>query len=147
GATIPMTDFARKVLSGLPDTNRPGNTNNYAALQQFTADSNKAGAKIDVQATPTIAFFGRYGFRNLTTDDQPNIPLPSGGAGNGHIYARNRQLVLGATWLRSSQSLLEARFGYSSTQAGKNPPALGSDSAFDQFGIPGLPADPRIAGG
>ena len=147
GTPIPMTDFARKVLSGLPDTNRPGNTNNYAALQQFTADSNKAGAKIDVQATPDIALFGRYGFRNLTTDDQPNIPLPSGGAGNGHIYARNRQLVLGATWIPSGQSLLEARFGYSWTQAGKNPPALGTDSAFDQFGLSGLPADPRIAGG
>ena len=147
GTPVPMTDFARKVLSGLPDTNRPGNTNNYAALQQFTADSNKAGAKIDVQASPDISLFGRYGFRNLTTDDQPNIPLPSGGAGNGHIYARNRQLVLGATWIPSGQSLLEARFGYSWTQAGKNPPALGTDSAFDQFGLSGLPADPRIAGG
>ena len=42
--------------------------------------------------------FARYGMRNLTTDDQPNIPLPSGGAGNGHIYARNRQFVLGSTW-------------------------------------------------
>ena len=147
GTTIPMTDFARKVLSGLPDTNRPGNTNNYAELQEFTADSNKAGAKIDVQATPNIALFGRYGFRNLTTDDQPNIPLPSGGAGNGHIYARNRQFVLGATWIPSGRSLLEARLGYSWTQAGKNPPALGSDSAHDQFGLPGLPADPRIAGG
>jgi carboxypeptidase family protein/TonB-dependent receptor-like protein len=147
GSTIPMTDFARKVLSGLPDTNRPGNTNNYTTLQEFTADSNKAGGKVDVQATPNIAFFGRYGFRNLTTDDQPNIPLPSGGAGNGHIYARNRQLVLGATWIPSGQSLLEARFGYSWTQAGKNPPALGSESASAQFGIPGLPDDPRIAGG
>ena len=147
GTTIPMTDFARKVLSGLPDANRPGNTNNYAVLQEFTADSNKAGAKIDLQATPDLSFFGRYGYRNLTTDDQPNIPLPSGGAGNGHIYARNRQLVLGATWIPTGQSLLEARFGYSWTQAGKNPPALGTDSAMDQFGLPGLPADPRIEGG
>src|SRR5262249_34580536 len=95
GTAIPMTDFARKVLSALPDTNLPGNGNNYTLLQQFTADSNKAGGKVDVQATPTLALFGRYGFRNLTTDDEPNIPLPSGGAGNGHIYARNRQLVLG----------------------------------------------------
>src|SRR5262249_1340407 len=62
-------------------------------------------------------------------------------------YARNRQLVLGATWIPSGRSLLETRFGYSWTQAGKNPPALGSDSASEQFGIPGLPSDPRIAGG
>ncbi len=147
GTAIPMTDFARKVLSGLPDANLPGNTNNYTLLQEFTADSNKAGGKVDVQATPAVAVFGRYGFRNLTTDDQPNIPLPSGGAGNGHIYARNRQLVLGTTWVPSGRSLLEARFGYSWTEAGKNPPSLGSQSALDQFGLAGLPNDPRISGG
>ena len=147
GTAISMTDFARKVLTGLPDTNLPGNANNYTSLQEFTADSNKAGAKVDVQFTPGLSMFARYGFRNLDTFDQPNIPLPSGGAGNGDIYARNRQLVLGTTWVPTTTSLLEARFGYSWTQAGKNPPALGSASAFDQFGLAGLPSDPRIAGG
>ncbi len=146
GTPIPMTDFARKVLSALPDANLPG-TNNYTTLQKFTADSNKAGGKVDVQQSPALSFFGRYGFRNLTTDDQPNIPLPAGGAGNGHIYARNRQLVIGSTWIPGTHSLLEARFGYSWTQAGKNPPALGSGSALEQFGLAGLPADSRIAGG
>ena len=147
GTPIPMTSFAREVLSGLPDTNVPGNTNNFSTLQTFSADSDKAGGKIDVQASPTLSMFGRYGFRDLTTDDQPNIPLPSGGAGNGHIYARNRQFVLGTTWVSSPTSLLEVRFGYSWTEAGKNPPALGTDSALDQFGLPGLPTDDRIAGG
>jgi hypothetical protein len=147
GSTIPMTEFARKVFAGLPDTNVAGTTNNYTTLQEFTADSNKGAVKVDVQFSPTSAMFARYGMRNLTTDDQPNIPLPSGGAGNGHIYARNRQFVLGSTWTPTAQSLLEMRFGYSWTQAGKNPPALGSASAMDQFGIPGLPSDPRIAGG
>jgi len=147
GTTLPMTDFARKVLSGLPDTNLPGNANNYTLLQEFTADSDKGAVKVDLQMNPGATMFARYGIRNLTTDDQPNIPLPSGGAGNGHIYARNRQFVIGSTWTPTTRSLLEVRFGYSWTQAGKNPPALGSQSAFDQFGIPGLPSDERIAGG
>ncbi len=147
GTPIPMTDFARKVLSPLPDTTSAGNANNYATLQEFTADYNKANGKIDLQATPAVSVFGRYGFRNLDTFDQPPIPLPSGGSGNGAIYARNRQAVFGMTWAPGSTSLLEARFGYSWTQAGKNPPALGTKSAFDQFGLPGLPDDPRIAGG
>jgi hypothetical protein len=147
GTAIPMTDFARKVFAGLPDSNVAGTTNNYTTLQEFTADSNKGGVKVDVQLSPATAMFARYGMRNLTTDDQPNIPLPSGGAGNGHIYARNRQFVLGSTWLPTTQSLVEVRFGYSWTQAGKDPPALGTGSAQDQFGIPGLPTDPRIAGG
>ena len=147
GTAIPLTSFAREVLSALPDTNVPGNTNNFSTLQEFSANSNKAGGKIDVQVSPSLSMFGRYGFRDLTTDDQPNIPLPSGGAGNGHIYARNRQFVLGSTWVPSATSLLEVRFGYSWTQAGKNPPALGTTSAFDEFGLPGLPSDERIAGG
>jgi hypothetical protein len=147
GTPVPITDFARRVLAGLPDTNIAGNANNYTTLQEFTADSNKGGAKVDVQLTPSSAMFARFGMRNLTTDDQPNIPLPAGGAGNGHIYARNRQFVLGSTWTPTTRSLLEARFGYSWTQAGKNPPGLGSGSALDQFGLPGLPNDDRIAGG
>ncbi len=147
GTAIPMTSFAREVLSALPDTNLSTTTNNYSSLQEFTADSNKAGGRVDVQASPTLSLFGRYGFRNLTTDDQPNIPLPSGGAGNGHIYARNRQFVLGSTWVPTTTSLLEVRFGYSWTEAGKDPPALGTASAFDEFGLPGLPTDSRIAGG
>ena len=147
GTAIPMTSFAREVLSALPDTNLSTTTNNYSSLQEFTADSNKAGGRVDVQASPALSLFGRYGFRNLTTDDQPNIPLPSGGAGNGHIYARNRQLVLGSTWVPTATSLLEVRFGYSWTEAGKDPPALGTASAFDEFGLPGLPTDSRIAGG
>jgi hypothetical protein len=147
GTPIPMTDFARRVLSSLPDTNAAGNANNYVSLQEFTADSNKGGGKIDFQITPTSSMFARYGVRNLDTYDQPNVPLPAGGAGNGFIYAKNRQLVLGSTWTPSGQSLLEVRFGYSWTEAGKNPPGLGSGSAFDQFGLPGLPSDDRIAGG
>ena len=147
GTPIPMTDFARKVLAALPDTTSAGNSNNYTTLQEFTADYNKANGKIDFQATPTLSLFGRYGFRNLDTFDQPPIPLPSGGSGNGAIYARNRQAVFGTTWAPGSTSLLEVRFGYSWTQAGKNPPALGSKSALDQFGLPGLPNDPRISGG
>ena len=55
--------------------------NNYTTLQEFTADSNKAGGKVDVQVSPTLSVFGRYGFRNLSTFDQPNIPLPGGRGG------------------------------------------------------------------
>ena len=147
GTRIPVTAFAQKVFAGLPDTTGAGNTNNYTTLQEFTADYDKANGKIDLQVSPTLSLFGRYGFRNLNTFDQPVIPLPSGGAGNGDIYARNRQAVFGTTWTPTGASLLEVRFGYSWTQAGKNPPALGSDSAQAQFGLPGLPSDPRISGG
>ncbi|HEY7284052.1 MAG TPA: TonB-dependent receptor [Vicinamibacterales bacterium] len=144
GTPIPMTPFARQVLSQLPAPNLPGAANNYSILQDFTNDTNKAGGKVDLQLSPALTAFGRYGWRDLSTNDQPPIPLPSGGGGNGNIYTRNKQLVLGSTYVASDRSLLEVRFGWSNTQGGKNPPALGDSN---NFGISGLPTDPRIAGG
>jgi hypothetical protein len=144
GTRIPMTSFAQKVLSGLPDPNLPGAANNYSILQLFTNDSNKVGGKVDLTVGPALSVFGRYGYRKLDTFDEPSIPLPSGGGGNGNIYARSKQFAFGATYIPSAQSLLEVRFGWSNTEAGKNPPGLGTPA---DFGIPGLPTDPRIAGG
>jgi hypothetical protein len=147
GTRIPMTAFASKVLSQLPDTTSAGNTNNYTILQQFTNHTDKAGGKVDMRLSDRASIFGRFGWRDLNTVDQPPIPLPAGGAGNGTIYAQNKQLALGSTYVLGNASLFEARFGWSQTRGGKNPPALGSTSAFDEYGITGLPSDPRIAGG
>jgi hypothetical protein len=144
GTRIPMTAFAKQVLGGLPAPNVAGAANNYSIAQDFTNDTDKAGGKIDLQVSPTLSMFGRYGWRSLSTNDQAPIPLPSGGGGNGNIYTRNRQLVMGTTYIPSDRSLLEVRFGWSNTQGGKNPPALGTS---DSFSIAGLPTDPRIAGG
>ena len=146
GSVIPMTAFAQKVLSQLPDANASG-ANNYVILQQFTNHSDKANGKLDARLSSTASVFGRFGWRNLNTQDQPPIPLPSGGGGNGNIYGKNKQLALGMTYVPSDASLLEVRFGWSQTRGGKNPPALGSTNALDAYGISGLPSDPRIAGG
>lgn len=147
GTRIPMTAFAAKVMSQLPDTTSAGNTNNYTILQQFTNHTDKAGGKVDMRLSDRTSVFGRFGWRDLHTVDQPAIPLPAGGGGNGTIYVQNKQLALGSTYVVGDASLLEARFGWSTTRAGKNPPALGSASALDDYGITGLPNDPRIAGG
>jgi len=147
GTRIPMTWFSAKVLSQIPDTTSAGNTNNYTILQQFTNDTDKAGGKIDMRLSDRATIFGRYGWRDLNTVDEAPIPLPAGGGGNGTIYARNKQLALGTTYIPGDASLVEFRFGWSDTKAGKNPPALGSAAALDEYGISGLPGDPRIAGG
>ena len=144
GSVIPMTAFARQVLGALPSPNLPGAGNNYSLAQLFEYDSNKADGKVDLQLNPALSLFGRYGQRNLSSFDQPTIPLPAGGGGNGNIYARSKQLALGGTLVTSERALLEARFGWSNTRGGKNPPGLG---AAGSISIPGLPSDPRIAGG
>ena len=86
--------------------------------------------------------FGRYGLRNLTTDDQPNIPLPSGGAGNGHIYARNRQLVLGSTWTPTTRRCSRCASAIRGPQAARIRRRSASASALDAV-RPARPADRR----
>lgn len=149
GTPIPMTSLARKVLNELPAPTNERTSNNYQTLQNFTNTTNKAGGKVNVQMSPRLSLFGRFGWRDVDIFDQPNIPLPSGGAGNAETYATNKQFAAGLTYVPSGSSLLEVRFGWSTTEAGKNPAALfaGEASALEAYGIGGLPSDPRISGG
>jgi hypothetical protein len=147
GTPIPMTAFARKVLNELPAPTNALGANNYVLLQDFKNTTDKFGGKVDLTVNPTITAFARYGYRDVDIEDQTPIPLPSGGSGNGQTYVTNKQLAAGVTYIPSPTSLLETRFGWSTTQAGKNPLALGSTSALDAYGITGLPTDPRVAGG
>ncbi len=147
GTPIPMTAFARKVLTELPAPTIDRASNNFQILQNSTNTTNKAGGKVNLQINPQLTAFGRFGWRDVDIFDDPNIPLPSGGAGNAETYARNKQLALGTTYTPTSASLLEVRFGWSNTEGGKNPAALGTASALDAYGISGLPNDPRVAGG
>ncbi len=147
GTPMPMTAFARKVLNDLPAPTNSGTANNYVVLQQFDNVTDKFGGKVDVTINPQLTAFGRFGYRDADIFDQPPIPLPSGGSGNAETYVTNKQLAAGMTYVPSSTSLFEARFGWSRTTAGKNPAALGSTSALDTYGITGLPTDPRVSGG
>ncbi|MGH9350134.1 MAG: TonB-dependent receptor plug domain-containing protein, partial [Vicinamibacterales bacterium] len=147
GTPIPMTAFARKVLTELPAPTTSGTTNNFSRLQEFTNDTDKMAGKVDITFSSRLSAFGRYGYRDVDIEDQPPIPLPSGGAGNGQTYVTNKQLAAGLTYTPGSASLLEVRFGWSTTVAGKNPLALGSRSALDEYGITGLPTDERVVGG
>ena len=134
--------------SGFPTRTCPATRNNYTTLQEFTADSNKAGGKVDVQ------------FYAVTVDVRPlRLAQPEHvrSAQYSAAFGRRRQ----RQHLREEQAV-RARLDLDADatsrcskrdsairgpQAGKNPPALGSDSALDQFGLTGLPTDPRIAGG
>jgi hypothetical protein len=147
GTPIPMTAFARKVLTELPDPTSDATANNYSILQEFTNTTDKVNFKTDLQISPQLTAFGRYGYRDADLFDQPPLPLPSGGSGNAQTYVTNKQFVTGFTWTRSGSSLLEGRFGWSRTVAGKNPAALGTAGALETYGIRGLPTDPRISGG
>ena len=48
GTPLPMTAFAREVLTGLPAPTGGGTSNNYVISQLFANDTDKAGGKLDV---------------------------------------------------------------------------------------------------
>ncbi len=147
GTPIPMTAFARKVLTDLPSPTNGQGSNNYQLLQRFENTTDKFGGKVDVNFSPQLTAFGRIGYRNVDVFDQPSIPLPSGGGGNAETYVTNKQFAGGITYMPSGTSLLELRMGWSHTRAGKNPAALGTTPAVEAYGIVGLPTDSRVTGG
>jgi hypothetical protein len=155
GAVIPQSDwqpFARKVIADLPAPTFPtaidrAPSNNYLVSQGFKNFNDKFDLKFDGNLSNTLNTFVRIGQRKANIFDQPPIPLPSGGAGNGATYVLNQQLTAGLTWIHGANQTYEFRFGASRTQGGKKPASLGSPNASSVYGIPGLPDDPRAVGG
>ncbi len=144
-----MTSFARKVLNDFRRRPVRPPPNNLQILQEFTNSTPKAGGKVDIQISPRLSVFGRVGWRDADIYDNPPISGPSGGAGNAETYVTNKQFSSGLTYTPTGTSLFEARFGWSTTKAGKNPAALvlGQPPAEVEYGITGLPSDPRVAAG
>src|SRR5215471_1369459 len=155
GTVIPQSDwqpFARKVIADLPlpTIPTPSNrvpSNNYQVSQGFKNFNDKFDLKLDGNLTSKVTTFVRLGQRKANIFDQPPIPLPSGGAGNGRTYVLNQQITTGVNWNRSATQLFEFRFGASRTQGGKSPAGLGLPNAASTYGVSGLPNDPRAVGG
>ena len=155
GTVIPQSDwqpYARQVIAGLPAPTVPTAinkvpSNNYQVSQGFKNFNDKFDLKFDGSIASNLNGFLRIGQRKANIFDQPTIPLPSGGAGNGRTYVLNQQLTSGVNWVRGASQVFEFRFGVSRTQGGKSPAGLGLPNANSTYGIPGLPNDPRAVGG
>ncbi len=145
---IPQSDWnplARYILNTLPLPN--SGANNFLNLRADKNNTDKADVKLDAQVMSKLTSFIRVSHRKVNYYQPPDIPTLAGGGGNGYIHSLNQQLAFGATWAMSPASLLEARMGFSKTEAGKDPPFRGGASMQELFGIPGLPTDQRVTGG
>ena len=147
-----QTDFARHVLSDLPAPNRAGSGalgvgTNYERLRTYDTPDNKWNVKADQFWNEKLTSFFRYSWRELNGFEPPSIPGPSGGNANGNVYVRNYALAAGTTFTLSPTSLLEVRFGYTSTEAGKNPVNYLEPHIEETYGITGISHDERVGGG
>lgn len=142
-----MTPFARKVLSELPAVNRSGIANNFESLPRQTDQNDKGDIRFDYYISSKVTFFFRYSHRLMTNFEPPAIPGPSGGNSNGNVRVLNYQAAYGLTYSISPRMMAEFRMGVSQTEGGKSPVFIGQPNATQTYGIPGLPTDPRFAGG
>jgi hypothetical protein len=142
-----ITPFAARVLAGLPDPTRPGVANNFDSLPRRQDYNDKFDVKLDHNFSPGTTAFVRYSHRKVDNFEPPPIPGVTGSPSNAFVHVLNRQLAGGATHTLNASSLLEVRFGVSPGEAGKYPPGVGQPGMLEAYGIPGLPTDPRFAGG
>ena len=149
GTPVPMTAFAKKVLTDLPSvaagTNR---SNDYSSLLMNPRDyADKYDAKIDGQINSRMSAFVRFSQRKDNQYYQPTLTGASGGDGNGYVRVLDQAFAAGYTWTVTPTSVLEGRFGFTRIIAGKQPPFLGGSSMQDLYGISGLPTIKALTGG
>ena len=115
----------------------------YVVQVPFTDNSDKGDLRFDYQQNPNASYFLRISDRKENGLNAAALPLPLDGQTNGHIRVLDQQIALGHTRLFGSNKVLDVRLGLSRTKAGKFSTSIGSTA----FNIPGLPADPAVAGG
>ena len=142
-----ISPFAAAVFAALPLPNiTPFGGNNYISLPRGSIVDDKGDWRVDYYASQKLTTFVRYSQREANPFDPPAIPGPAGGNANGFFHQFNQQIAPGITYSLSPTSVFEARLGFSWTDGGKSPIGLGQPSLLTQYGITGLPTDPRIAG-
>jgi hypothetical protein len=142
-----MIPYARAVMDALPENNLPGIANNLQTLRRITDSRDKGDAKFDHHFSDRVRSFFRFSKSRFDVFDPGTVPGLAGGNGNGFQFVPLTSFAAGLTWSFSASSILEVRFGYSKSEAGKNPPLAGGPSMQEMFGIPGLPTDRRYTGG
>ncbi len=138
--------FAAYALTLYPEPNLPGLANNWETLNYVKDDLDKGDAKIDHRFSDKLLVFARFSaYKRFVLS--PLYPRVEGDPGEGRNYMLNQQGVLSATYVMNSSAVLEAKYGYSRTRAGKAPLQIGSENIARRFNIPGLPEADELVGG
>jgi len=80
--TALINPISAKLLAFLPNTNLPGNTNNYFALLAFHKDTDFVDAKVDANITDKDRLSARFSFQRPVTLQAPIFGLAGGPAQN-----------------------------------------------------------------
>jgi hypothetical protein len=150
GTQIPITalnPFAAAVLTALPTITSSVRSNDYLQDLLVRDYADKYDVKLDGQINTRMTAFLRFSQRIDHQYFQPDITGVAGGNGTGNLHVFDQNASAGYTWTLSSNSLLEARFGFSRIKGGKTPPNLGLATSIPEFPFSGLPTTPSLQGG
>jgi len=139
--------YARAVLAALPAATTTAAANNYRTLRRITDSRDKGDVKLDQYFNERVRGFYRYSQSRFDVFDPGTFGGVAGGNGNGFQQVPLQSMAGGVSWTLSPESVLEARMGYSYSQAGKDPPLIGGPSMEEMFGITGLTTEKRYTGG
>ena len=91
--------------------------------------------------------FGRFSHRKLDNFEPPPIPGETGSPSNAFVHVLNQQFAGGLTYTLTPTSLLEFRLGCRAPRRARSRPASAGPTCSRSTAFPGLPTDPRFAGG
>ncbi|WP_234800798.1 TonB-dependent receptor [Luteitalea pratensis] len=142
-----ITDFAKKVLAGLPEPTRAGISNNFDSLPRREDFNDKVDIKFDQKLGAATTTFFRFSHRKVNNFEPSPIPGETSSPANNFVEVMNQQYAGGLTRVLSANSLFEVRVGVSRTDAGKSALGTGGPNMLEAYGITGLPTDTYFSGG
>ncbi len=154
GGIIPSSDLnplAKIVLTNLVGVaNQQGTAvaaTNFTSNPAATENSDKGDGRFDWAINEKSTFFARYSSRAENVLDPSPIPGPDFGKSNGNTYNANQQVAAGYTRVLTPMSALDARVGFTWSEANRKPFDLGGDNILVDAGIPNAPTDATVSGG
>jgi hypothetical protein len=154
GGVIPSADLnplAKIVLTNfLNVANQSGSAiaaSNFTSNPAASENSNKGDGRLDWNISERQSFFVRYSNRAANVVDPSPIPAPNFGKSNGNTYQANQQVASGYSYVLTPNSVLDARVGFTWSEANRKPFNLAGDNILVDAGIPNAPVDPMVSGG
>jgi hypothetical protein len=141
---------AARMVNLYPLPNVPGSgffNNNFLSNGILNSDIDQFDVRVDQTITGSDSIFGRYSFQNTNRLEPPVLEDPvASGDFSSDILIRGQNLALGYSRILGGTMFNEFRFGYNRVRSDVTHLAFGIDSATE-FGIIGVPKDPRFYGG
>jgi Carboxypeptidase regulatory-like domain/TonB dependent receptor len=141
---------AARLVQLYPMPNVPGTgffNNNYISNGVLTSDINQFDVRLDHNLTTRDNLFVRYSFQQTDRTEPPVLddPVASGDFASSYLI-RGQNAVGGWSRIFGSTVFSEFRAAYNRVRSDAVHPSFGVDSNA-QYGIKGVPNDPRFYGG